>query len=295
MAICPFAVQQIIPESYSQGRITPTTLIYHRAVSSAESLLGYWTTPGVELESHFYIGQFGTIYQFMDTSVRADANMDANGFAISVETWDGGNTPDSMTWSPAQLAAAKRLASWVCETHGIRRGAAQTWNGGGIGGHNWFPYPWAGGPRGCPGTARNAQIRNDIIPYVAAGGGWRTSIEEDDMAGEGPEILAMLRNLNNWMLHGGPGPDLLYAGKPVPGLSPTSAVAVLHDTNRALRERMGPAIVELLKRGVADVDESALADELAKRGFGNVDPGAIKSALAEVLTKGTESTTKEQA
>lgn len=180
MAICPFAVQQIIPESYSQGRITPTTLIYHRAVSSAESLRGYWTTPGVELESHFHIGEHGTLYQFMDTEVRADANMDANGFAISVESWDGGNTPDSMPWNAAQLATAKRLAAWVCETHGIKRAAAQTWNGGGIGGHNWFPYPWAGGPRGCPGTARNAQIRNDIIPYAAAGGGWRATVQEED-------------------------------------------------------------------------------------------------------------------
>jgi N-acetylmuramoyl-L-alanine amidase len=180
MAICPFAVQQIIPESYTQGRITPTTLIYHRAVSSAESLQNYWTSPGVELESHFHIGQFGTLYQFMDTEVRADANMDANSFAISVESWDGGNTPDDMPWNPAQLATAKRLAAWVCETHGIKRAAAQTWNGGGIGGHNWFPNPWAGGPRGCPGSARNAQIRNDIIPYAAGGGGWR-DFEEDDM------------------------------------------------------------------------------------------------------------------
>jgi hypothetical protein len=178
MAICPFAVQQIIPESYTQGRITPTTLIYHRAVSSAESLQNYWNTPGVELESHFYIGQFGTLYQFMDTGIRADANVDANGFAISVETWDGGNTPDDMPWNPAQLATAKRLAAWVCETHGVIRAAAKTWNGGGIGGHNWFPYPWADGPRGCPGTARNAQIRNDIIPYVANGGGWRDAHQE---------------------------------------------------------------------------------------------------------------------
>lgn len=180
MAICPFAVQQIIPESHTQGRITPTTLIYHRAVSSAESLQDYWNTPGIELESHFHIGQFGILYQFMDTGIRADANVDANGFAISVETWDGGNTPDDMPWNPAQLATAKRLAAWVCETHGVKSAAAQTWNGGGIGGHNWFPYPWADGPRGCPGTARNAQIRSDIIPYVAAGGGWR-DFEEDDM------------------------------------------------------------------------------------------------------------------
>lgn len=189
MAICPFAVQQIIPESRTQGKIKPTTLIYHRAVSSAESLYNYWNSPGVELESHFYIGQRGVLYQFMDTEVRADANVDANGFAISVETWDGGNTPDSMGWNAEQLATARRLAAWVCDTHGIKRAAAQTWNGGGIGGHNWFPYPWAGGPRGCPGTERNRQIREEIIPYVANGGGHGV---EDDMYTDEDRRMAKL-------------------------------------------------------------------------------------------------------
>lgn len=179
MAICPFAVQQIIPESHTQGRITPTTLIFHRAVSSADSLYGYWTSPGVELESHFYVGRDGTIYQFMDTEIRADANMDANAFAISVESWDGGNTPDSMGWNPEQVAANKRLAAWVCDTHDIERSAATAWDGGGIGGHNWFPYPWAGGPRGCPGTERNRQLREEIIPFVASGG---SSEPEDEMS-----------------------------------------------------------------------------------------------------------------
>lgn len=169
MAICPFAVQQLIPESWQQGSIRPTTVILHRAVSSAKSLQNYWNSPGVELESHFYVGEDGTIYQFVDTEVRADANMSANGFAVSIETWDGGNTPDSMEWNPAQVGALKRLVAWVCDEHGIAKRAAATWAGGGIGGHNWFPTEWAGGPRGCPGTARNVQIRNDIIPAVAAG------------------------------------------------------------------------------------------------------------------------------
>lgn len=179
MAICPFAVQQIIPESHTQGRITPTTLIFHRAVSSAESLYNYWNSPGIELESHFYIGQHGTIYQFMDTDIRADANMSANAFAISVETWDGGNTPDGMGWNAEQLAACKRLAAWVCDTHRIKRAPATTWNSGGIGGHNWFAEEWAGGPRGCPGTERNRQLRQEIIPYVAGGG---SAQPEDDVS-----------------------------------------------------------------------------------------------------------------
>jgi len=175
MALCPFAVHELLPENNSQNRITPTTVICHRAVSSAKDLYGYWNSPGIVLESHFYISEDGTIYQYMDTNVRADANVDANAFAVSIETWDGGNTPDSWGWNPAQLKSLKRLILWVCNVHGIKKAPAQTWNGGGIGGHNWFPEPWADGPRGCPGTARNAQLRNEIIPAVAAG------VTEDDV------------------------------------------------------------------------------------------------------------------
>jgi hypothetical protein len=179
MALCPFAIHELLPENNSQNRITPTTVICHRAVSSAKDLYGYWNSPGVVLESHFYINEAGTIYQYMDTNVRADANVDANAFAVSIETWDGGNTPDSMGWNSAQLFALKKLIKWICDVHGIRKAPAQTWNGGGIGGHNWFPYPWADGPRGCPGTARNNQLRNDIIPAVASG-----NIEDDDVSAE---------------------------------------------------------------------------------------------------------------
>ncbi len=175
MSRCPFAIQQILPENNYQPNIEPRVIILHRAVSSAESLYNYWNSPGVNLESHFYVGQFGTIYQYMDTEVQADANVDANGFAISIESWDGGNTPDSMPWNNAQVQSIKVLLNWLCNEHGIPRVPCPAWNGSGIGGHNWYPYPWAGGPRGCPGTARNAQIRDDIIPWLANGG------EEADM------------------------------------------------------------------------------------------------------------------
>lgn len=181
MALCPFAVHELLPENNEQNRINPTTVICHRAVSSAKDLYGYWNSPGVVLESHFYVAEDGTIYQYMDTNVRADANMDANAFAVSIETWDGGNTPDSWGWNPEQQYSLKKLILWICNTHGIKKSPAVTWNGGGIGGHNWFPDPWAGGPRGCPGTERNRQLREEIIPAVASG-----NIEVDDMQANEP-------------------------------------------------------------------------------------------------------------
>lgn len=264
MAICPFAVQQIIPESHTQGRIRPTTLIFHRAVSSAESLYNYWTTPGVELESHFYIGREGTIYQFMDTEIRADANVDANAFAISVETWDGGNTPDSMGWNDKQLAAAKRLAAWVCSTHGIKRAPATTWNGGGIGGHNWFPYPWAGGPRGCPGTERNRQLREEIIPFVADGG----SAEEDDMT---PDDL-----LNATVRIEGDAPN---AGKDIP----LRAIFGWSDSNFMGLQKANASLLAKLDALVALVGQLAKDPALTPGRAAEIVEGAVAKANAAHL------------
>lgn len=270
MAICPFAVQQIIPESHSQGRIKPTTLIFHRAVSSADSLQAYWNSPGVEVESHFYIGRTGTIYQFVDTEVRADANVMANGFAISVETWDGGNTPDSMGWNAEQMAANKRLAAWVCATHGIKRAAATAWNSGGIGGHNWFATEWAGGPRGCPGTERTRQIRQEIIPYVAgagAGGGGGLDLEDDmtpdellnttvqiegDVPNKGKQIP--LRAIFSWSdsNFAGVRKDVAAIGADVKALAAKMATGGASIDYDALAAALAPRVGDLLADKVAD-------------------------------------------
>jgi hypothetical protein len=118
--------------------------------------------------------------------------------------------------------------------------------------------------------------------------------EEDDMAGEGPEILALLRNLDNWLLKGGPGPDAVYAGKPTAGLGRSSAVAVLHDNNKALRavyeltgKPIGAVLVELLNRDPADLDEAAVATALlpaltaAVDRLGDVELDRVAQAVAD--------------
>jgi hypothetical protein len=178
VALCPFARQRLIPESWTQGRITPRLLIFHEAVSSADSLYNYWNSPGVDLESHFYVYRDGSLDQYVDTEVRADANTDANGFAISVETWDNGGDVNGY-WTDAQLATLTRLAAWCEDVHAIPPVVPASWNGTGMGWHNLFTFAWAGGARDCPGPNRAAQVRNHIIPAVRAGYDWQTG--DDDM------------------------------------------------------------------------------------------------------------------
>lgn len=237
MALCPFAVVDLVPANYTQARITPTTLIFHEAVSQAEKL-----RPGPTLEWHFYIGRSGTLYQFMDTSVRADANVKANAFAISVETWDNGGDVNGV-WNDAQLATAWRLAAWCCATHGIKKAPATTWNGGGIGGHNWFPTEWAGGPRACPGPNRSAQIRNVIIPYVAGGG----TAQEDDMSAQfESDVSALMSGLQ-------PGELAGLADK---------LDALTAKVNALSGGGTGPAVLTAADRSAIAKD---VADELARR------------------------------
>jgi hypothetical protein len=140
-------------------------------------------------ESHFGVGGAwggdrtagldGVVYQWQDTEFRADANLDANRWAISIETAD--NAPlrarDIEAWTPKQLDAIVKLVAWCCRTYGIppilvpdskpgRRGIAYHRQGISpwkvAGGDTWSTSPG----KECPGDRRINQIRNVVIPRV---------------------------------------------------------------------------------------------------------------------------------
>lgn len=178
MALCPFATHKLLPENRYQPHITPYAAIWHSAVDGPgrTSLYGYFNRDEVTLESHFHILWDGTIEQYMDTTVRADANYRANGFwksgkyvgAISVETEDDGD-PNRRPWSPDQVAASVRLGQWIREEHPqIPAELCPEWDAPGFGYHTLFPKMWTN-VRGktCPGTIRIPQFKNEILPAIA--------------------------------------------------------------------------------------------------------------------------------
>ena len=114
MARCPFATWRPLSENATQGHIDPTQVILHTAVDalpSNSSLWGFFERRDVVVESTFYIKLGGEIEQYLDTTVRADANYTANERAISIETEDDGTL---QPWTPAQLdAMANRYANWA--------------------------------------------------------------------------------------------------------------------------------------------------------------------------------------
>lgn len=179
MAICPYAIWKPLPANTKQQRMTPRLAIMHTAVDAPgpSDLYGWFVQSG--LESHFFICNDGTAFQYMDTSVIAEANYKANGFAISFETEDDGN-PHATPWTRAQLEKIVQILIWVCDVHGIPRQIANAWNGSGIGWHSMWGIntssqpslnPWTSAKgKTCPGGPRIVQTRDTVIPAVARGG-----------------------------------------------------------------------------------------------------------------------------
>ena len=158
---------------------TPLTVVnrenLHVAVSEALSLFGFFSTAAVC--SHFYVRKDGTVEQYVDTAVRAAADLQGNDATISIETQGGVADAQSEPWTPAQITALQALTDWICDTHGIPRRLAVDSRPGdssrGISWHRLGVDPWrvAGGmkysnSRGkiCPGDAKIAQIPSVLRP-----------------------------------------------------------------------------------------------------------------------------------
>jgi N-acetyl-anhydromuramyl-L-alanine amidase AmpD len=141
--ICPFADWRPLPEATSQPKITPRVVIFHTMVGFLQSTENYFRDRTV-IESHVGVGGphdaltlDGALWQWMDLERRADANRQANAYAISIETSD--NAPqfakDIEPWSPKQLATLVRLGNWLADRFDIPRRQCPTPTSGGFGWH----------------------------------------------------------------------------------------------------------------------------------------------------------------
>lgn len=186
MAIYPGARWLPLPENDSQGRITPRQVILHTAVSAADSLHGFYNRPGVVVESQFYVAR-NHVEQYIDTTRRADANRQANGWAISIESWDNGQ-PEHTPWTPTQMDLLAALVAWCCDEHGIPARFCPAWDAPGIGWHTMWgaPSPWTPVAKTCPGGPRKAQMP-ELLARVQQNLAGVTAtppppvLEEDDM------------------------------------------------------------------------------------------------------------------
>lgn len=124
MAICPFAVQQLIPK-WNKVRITRyRRMNLHVAVSEAQTIYSMFSQSNAAC-SHFYVAKDGQVYQYIDTRYRSASDMNGNDSTISVETQGGVKNPDGEPWTPAQLVSLAKLWAWARDTHKIKNQVAK--------------------------------------------------------------------------------------------------------------------------------------------------------------------------
>ena len=206
MALCSFARTRLLPENNTQPRINPRMVIVHSQAGRG-SLYNYWLSPSSKgLECHFWVAEDGRIEQYIDTHVRADANGQANGYAISIETES--SVQSTERWNPVQAAALLRLLDWICTTERIPRNLSTTATGTGISFHVQYgaPGPWTRAVgKICPGPARIAQLKAEILPALGkmvAGTGKVIASTANNIAHDTGELtMAQIENIDRKLVN----------------------------------------------------------------------------------------------
>lgn len=160
------AIQKLIPPGENDPRIDPRMGILHVAETDASSLYDYFKYRSGGIESHTYIKKNGVMEQYRDTEYQADANLDANDFAISFESQGYATEP----WTDDQLATIKEAMIWCKRHHGIPLRVVQSWDDpkGGWGYHTMFGAPshWTPVVKSCPGPYKIGQFNNILVPWM---------------------------------------------------------------------------------------------------------------------------------
>jgi hypothetical protein len=191
MARYPGAAWRPITVNKSRKALTVYNRVnLHSTASSANSQYGYFNQSGIP-DSHFHVAYDGTVEQYVDTSMRAFADLEGNDATISIET-AGVAKDGNEKWRAAQLASIVKLVAWCMKTHPIPRKLATTAFAGSSSsqGLSWhrlgcdgnfpsLPSIQAGrNQRGggmrytkhfgkiCPGYGRVTQIHQDVWPGV---------------------------------------------------------------------------------------------------------------------------------
>lgn len=192
MSRYPVAEWRPIPEQHTQPTIRPTQFIFHTQVGYG-SLYDFYRRTDITVESHFWVSRGGNAEQYLDTTVRGDANYLANmrpdgTGAVSCEFEGHADQP----FTQAQVETAIKLLRQANERDGIPLRLCDGPSDPGIGWHVMWGAPGAWTPvaKTCPGKPRINQVPGIV---AAARGEW------DEMATkqEIKEALADLLTADN--------------------------------------------------------------------------------------------------
>lgn len=180
--ICPFAVALLIPPPSNDPPIKPRVAILHVDAGNAFSLFRFFRDRSGGIESHFHIRADGVIEQYRNIFWQADANREANDFAVSIETQGFG----AGKWNDKQLASIRRLLLWLnAETAGaIPLQKCTGPFGSGIGYHTQWgsPSAWTPVAKSCPGPERIRQYHDVVVPWLNTNPAARAAEQEEEDA-----------------------------------------------------------------------------------------------------------------
>lgn len=137
--------KKFIKHNYTKGRKSPITRItLHTPVGNAKSLYEWFNRDSTNASTHYYVNKYGEIEQYVKESDQAWANSSrsANGHAVTIEVWDGGNpndtkrtdkTYESTAWLVADIAKRYNIPLMV-----VGKSNARDWNKAGIDKHWYF-------------------------------------------------------------------------------------------------------------------------------------------------------------
>ena len=71
--------------------------------------------------AHFWVSRAGVVEQYVDTAIRAEADLEGNDATVSIESEGGEDraTAQTQEWTAPQLQAITTLVAWVMSTHEI--------------------------------------------------------------------------------------------------------------------------------------------------------------------------------
>lgn len=181
MAWYPPAIRKPVTR-HRTARTRDRGICLHIAASPAASLFGYFDQPG-KPTSHFYVRWSGIVEQYVDTDLRAPAQLEGNPTLISIETQGGTGDNLHQGWYADQVESLTRLVAWIHATHpGIPLAAMPNSRpeSTGVGFHRLGVNPWRvpGGElwsdsygKICPTPERERQIPGIITNarHIAAG------------------------------------------------------------------------------------------------------------------------------
>jgi hypothetical protein len=170
MARMPGAVWRPLAEAQTHLQPRKTQVVTHTMVGYLKGTDALFRRSNIVTESTFGVGGpwdgadlDGSIWQWMDSLARADANFAANGPGISIETSDGGDP--GHPWSAKQIDSLLAIYEWCIKEHGIPRRICRNPNDPGFGYHSLFDE-WNHSAHACPGDTRIAQWHDIVIPRL---------------------------------------------------------------------------------------------------------------------------------